>query len=136
MKDLSFYVLIKNPNNGKIEPYNIMPAICNEIYDGEKLSNKFCVYKYEHQPTYHTSKFMVNSKELLKEFLTNTLKYYYWSKCDYEFIVTDWPDKNDSIKDNNPVKLDVYEQLVPNIPLLVDLLWNEVKPLIKINEAN
>ena len=136
MKDLSFYVLVKNPNNGKVEPYNIMPTIYNEIYDGEKLSNKFCVYKYEHQPTYHTSKFMVNSKELLKEFLTNILKYYYWAKCEYEFIVTDWPNKNDSIKDNNPVKLDVYEQLVPNIPLLVDLLWNEVKPLIKINEAN
>lgn len=136
MKDLSFYVLVKNPNNGKVEPYNIMPIIYNEIYDGKKLSNKFCIYKYEHHPTYHTSKFMVNSKELLKEFLTNTLKYYFWAKCEYEFIVTDWPYKNDSIKDNNPVKLDVYEQLIPNIPLLVDLLWNEVKSLIKINETN
>ena len=27
MKDLSFYVLIKNPNNGKVEPYNIMPIM-------------------------------------------------------------------------------------------------------------
>ena len=115
MKDLSFYVLVKNINNGKVEPYNIMPTIYNEIYDGKKLSKKF----------------RVNSKELLKEFLTNTLKYYYWSKCEYEFIVINWPNRNDSINDNNPVKLDVYKQLVPNIPLLVDLLWNEVEPLIR-----
>lgn len=124
MKNLSFYVLIKNVNTGELEHYDIMPTIYKEIYDGNKLSKNFKVYtKGKLVP--------VTNKELLKEFIEKELKYHYWSKCEYEFIVIDWPYKGEFIKDNNPIKLDVYSQIVNNIPILVNLLWNEIKPFIE-----
>ncbi len=123
MKNLSFYVLVKDINNGGLKPYDIMPTIYKKIYDGNKLSKNFKIYK-------NGKLIPIDSKELLNEFIENKLKYYYWAKCEYEFIVVDWPYIGELIKDNNPIKLDVYSQLVNNIPLLVDLIWDEIKSFI------
>lgn len=127
-KGLSFYAMVKNFNNGEVEKYDIMPALYNEIYDDDgNISPNFCVYdsKFNRLP--------VDSIEKLYEFVDNELRYHFWAKCEYEFIVIDWPYKTDCedvINNNRAVKIDVYEQLKPNMHNIVNLLWEEIKDLL------
>lgn len=127
-KGLSFYAMVKNFNNGEVEKYDIMPALYNEIYDDDgNISSNFCVYdsKFNRLP--------VDSIEKLHEFVDNELRYHFWAKCEYEFIVIDWPYKTDCedvINNNRAVKIDVYEQLKPNMHNIVNLLWEEIKDLL------
>lgn len=127
-KGLSFYAMVKNFNNGEVEKYDIMPALYNEIYDDDgNISSNFCVYdsKFNRLP--------VDSIEKLYEFVDNELRYHFWAKCEYEFIVIDWPYKTDCedvINNNRAVKIDVYEQLKPNMHNIVNLLWEEIKDLL------
>lgn len=127
-KGLSFYAMVKNFSNGEVEKYDIMPALYNEIYDDDgNISSNFCVYdsKFNRLP--------VDSIEKLYEFVDNELRYHFWAKCEYEFIVIDWPYKTDCedvINNNRAVKIDVYEQLKPNMHNIVNLLWEEIKDLL------
>ena len=45
-------------------------------------------------------------------------------------IIIDWPHRN-TIKDSRPLKVDVYDQLKPNMELIVDLVGNYIEPKIK-----
>ena len=45
-------------------------------------------------------------------------------------IIIDWP-YNDTIQKSRPHKVDVYDQIKPNIDIIVDLVWNYVEPKIK-----
>lgn len=42
--------------------------------------------------------------------------WHYWSKCEWEVIITDWP------KYNNEYKMDVFEQLEANWEIFTDYL--------------
>lgn len=127
-KGLSFYAMVKNFNTGEVEKYDIMPTLYSEIYDEDgNISQKFCVYdsKFNRLP--------VDSIEKLYKFVDDKLRYHFWAKCEYEFIVIDWPyrtDCEDVINNNRAVKIDVYEQLKPNMHNIVNLLWEEIKDLL------
>ena len=41
----------------------------------------------------------------------------------------DWP-YGDTINESRPVKIDVFDQLEPNIPVIADLVWNYIEPKI------
>ena len=60
------------------------------------------------------------------EKVKNALMYFYWSKCEYEIILSGWPPKDDFKKK----KIDVYEQVMLNWDLFIKYLW-ENKNLIK-----
>lgn len=66
-------------------------------------------------------------------YVSSNLMYRFWAKCEWEFVAIDWPHL-DMVKDSRPVKIDVYDQLKPNIDLIVDLVWNYIEP--KINKNN
>lgn len=132
---ISFFVMEKDYNTGEIKPYDIMPTLYDQIYTKRgKLSSKFYTYDDE----WHRIK--ITTKEQLKKFIKQTLMYYYWSKCEWEFIVIDWPYRTSTpdgelkgeeiIMKNRPHKIDVYKQIEPNLGLITDLLWEEVKNLI------
>lgn len=48
------------------------------------------------------------------------MKYYFWSKCEWEIIICPWVGKADDIK------IDVYDQLMLNWDKFVDYVWSEV----------
>lgn len=48
--------------------------------------------------------------------------YYFWSKCEYEVIVSAWPPKNGTDR-----KIDVYTQLKENWDIFRDLVFKELK---------
>ena len=59
--------------------------------------------------------------EELKEFIDSTAKYRYWSRCEYEVIVTGWPVSRDKHK------LDVYEQIEMNLDNITQLMLEDLQ---------
>lgn len=120
-----FFVLYKNFNNGKIEPYEVLGTIFNSILTskGTISDKKFYIWnkKWEKVP--------VRTKNQLQEFIDNKFRYYFWAKCEWEYIAIDWPYR-DTIDDSRPVKIDVYDQLKPNLPVITDMVWNYIEPKI------
>ena len=48
--------------------------------------------------------------------------YYFWSKCEYEVIVSAWPPKEGSDR-----KIDIYTQLKENWDIFRDIVFRELK---------
>lgn len=44
--------------------------------------------------------------------------YYFWSKCEYEIILSPWTGRADDIK------IDVYDQIMMNFDSFVDYCWS------------
>lgn len=60
----------------------------------------------------------------LKE-VRNSLMYYYWAKCEWEVIVSHWP-QSDRMRDE---KVDVYDQVMMNWDVFSDYIWTHRKEL-------
>lgn len=118
--------------NNKIEYYDILPYF---------RSN----WKPENIDT-------ITSRKDFKEWIIGTSQYKFWARCQYEFLIAPWPfgsyqmnlkvrqvlSKENfdlgSYKDNidfyNAVacdmsKIDVHEQIMMNIDIIVNILWDE-----------
>lgn len=48
--------------------------------------------------------------------------YYFWSKCEYEVIVSAWPPRDESDR-----KIDIYTQLKENWDIFKELVFRELK---------
>lgn len=48
--------------------------------------------------------------------------YYFWSKCEYEVIVSAWPSRDGSDR-----KIDIYTQLKENWDIFSDIVFRELK---------
>jgi hypothetical protein len=48
--------------------------------------------------------------------------YYFWSKCEYEVIVSSWPPREGSEE-----KIDIYDQLKANWDIFRELVFKELK---------
>ena len=92
-------VYIYNINSGKIETYNIF---------NHGTFNMYCRKAIEESAT----------KEEFAEQLKNELRYYFWSKCEWEIEIVDWMGYQKS-----GLKTDVYKQVMLNFDAFVDYLW-------------
>ena len=54
-----------------------------------------------------------------KEFIENQSRYQFWARCEYEMICHGWPVQK------NSYKLYVHEQIMMNIDIIAEILWNE-----------
>lgn len=97
----SFYVINFNINTEEFEKYNIMPYLVN-CYNKEKKSNRPVTF------------------DEFKEFVKSKSMYMYWSRCEYEVILSDWP--NQKIYK----KIDVYWQTMNNIDIVTEILMKNV----------
>lgn len=59
------------------------------------------------------------TKEQWTEFVKQKGMYLFWCKCEYEIIVSQWPPTDKSSK------VDVWQQIEPNLDLIVKLLMEE-----------
>ena len=55
-----------------------------------------------------------------EERLRRELRYYFWSKCEYEIILSGWPPRERF----KPSKVDVYDQVSLNWKIFTDYVWN------------
>ena len=126
-KKPSFYAFYKDFNTGAVKPVNVLEYVFDEILTerGAICKKHFCIYD---DKTY--KRIPITTKEQLAKRINSILMYYFWSKCEWEMIIIDWP-YNDTIQKSRPHKVDVYDQIKPNIDIIVDLVWNYVEPKIK-----
>jgi hypothetical protein len=120
-----FFAMKKDFNTGEVRPYDVLEVVFDSILTTKgTIKNKdFYILdkKWDMVP--------VRTKEQLQKFIENTFRYYFWAKCECEFIVIDWPYR-DTIDESRPVKIDIFQQLEPNIPVITDLVWNYIEPKI------
>ena len=145
--------------NGKIEKHN--------IFNNERLVKDLCELREEYRKAYAElieSNYIVGpafvdeaaidafnesyKETIFKEKLHRTLKYYYWSRAEYEIILTDWPTAvtrdviekaMEEFKEKDvyrtcidlPVslKVDVYDQIALNFDLFADYVWDNLDQL-------
>jgi hypothetical protein len=122
-----FFVMYKNFTTGKLETYDVLPVLFNSIFTSKGTINKKEFHIYDKQ----WNEIPVRTKEQLQEFIETDFRCRFWAKCEWEFIVIDWPHR-DTINDSRPVKIDAWNQLEPNLPVITELVWNYIEP--KINK--
>lgn len=66
-----------------------------------------------------------DNKEAFAEQLRCDLMYYFWSKCEYEVIVSHWPSK----EDDRDRKIDIYDQVMLNWDIFLDYTWEHRKEI-------
>lgn len=108
MKKQTFNVIIEN--NGKFEPYDIMPYLRNS-------------YKYYKKNPWKGEVTKDSKFDVVKKWIDDELKYQYWARCEYEMILVPWPTgTNETGK-----KIDIYEQCKMNLDLITELFIKELK---------
>lgn len=121
-----FFAIYKNFNTGKMEHYDVLGVVFDHILTskGELSKKNFHIYddKWRNIP--------VRTKEQLQDLIEMEFRYHFWAKCEWEFIAIDWPYR-DTINESRPVKIDVFKQLEPNIPVITDIVWNYIEPKVK-----
>ena len=63
------------------------------------------------------------TKEQFSEELRRSLMYYFWSKCEWEVLITPWCGS----RKNESIKVDVYWQIQNNWEPFLDYVWNAKK---------
>ena len=121
-----FFAFEKDFNDGKVKTFDVLRVVFNEIFNSKGAINKkaFTIWdkKFNRIP--------VRTKEQCQEFIEGIFRYHFWSRCEYEFIAIDWPYR-DTIDKSRPVKIDVFDQLEPNLPVITDLVWNYIEPKVQ-----
>ena len=102
MEKKSFYVLNWDFNSDNLVQYDILPYF-RECYNNLNKNKR------------------PKTIDEWKEFVKNKGMYQYWSRCEYEIIITGWPQQK------RKVKVDVWKQIEMNIDVIVDILMTEFK---------
>ena len=79
-------------NSDNIEYYDIMPFLIDSYKKIKKNKPK--------------------TFDEIKDFIINESRYRFWSRCEYEVIITGWP------KQKREVKIDIFDQIMKNIDVI------------------
>jgi len=107
---MEWNVYTYNFNARRVESHNIFnhPGV---IEDCKKALKKF-----------------KDDKEQFIEEVRRSLMYYYWSKCEWEIVISDWPPRPDWPDE----KVDVYDQVKLNWNNFIEYIWTHRKEFQKI----
>lgn len=96
---IEWYVYYHDSNAQKIIPWNVFNhgSFKNEV---DKLLKE-----------------KVTKEEFIAK-LKRQLVYYFWSKCQYEIILSPWTGRA------NNIKIDIYDQIMMNFDRFVDYVWS------------
>lgn len=101
---MKWNVFYHNVNTQKIEIFNIFDHYTFNEYTHKHL--KECA-----------------TKEKFAEKLKSELRYYFWSKSQWEIIISPWVGG----RDTKDIKVDVYTQVMNNFDIFVDYVWYSYK---------
>lgn len=97
---MEWWVIYYNFNKRAIEQYNCLAGREDDIRKMQKKAD--------------------GDIEVFKELLKREMMYRYWSKAEWEVIVSSWPPSNDHKEE---YKLDVWTQIYMNWDKFVDYCW-------------
>lgn len=95
-----FNAIIYNPNKEKFEPYNVMDFFVDEYIEDKENLKTF---------------------DEFKEFVERKSMWMFWSRCEYEIILSDWPPSG--VEE----KWDIHRQIMMNIDIVTEILMKNVK---------
>ena len=101
MSDMEWYVYVEDINGRRITTYNI-------FQHGRFMDDVQKIYKR------YKNDFDIFSCEIQK-----SLHYYFWSKAEWEIILSDWPESSMFQKE----KIDVYDQVMLNWDIFIRYVW-------------
>lgn len=104
------------------------------VYLEDFNSKKICIFNVFNSYNFYNGcleakKKYVKDKEKFLDEIKSWLKYSFWSKCEYEIVLTSWP-KRDNFEEE---KIDVYDQVMLNWPVFSEYIWENKKELKKKN---
>ena len=103
----------------------------SNVYIGDINKRRITTFNvFEHYSFYKDLKKEIKIYKNIEEFsdrLRRIVMYYFWSKCEYEIILTCWPSW-DKFKEE---KIDVYSQLDLNWDKFVNYIWDNKKEILK-----
>ena len=120
-----FNVIVYNINSKKFEPYNIIPYLVSRYNKKEKKPKTF---------------------DKFKEFVRDESMYQWWSRCEYEIILSPWPytsspserydkkgeDDIEAWKEHwkkhlkECEKIDVHDQVMMNLDVITSLVMDSI----------
>jgi len=108
---MEWNVYVHNVNRNKIEVYNIF-----EHGSFTKYLKKFCEE--------------CKSKDMLAEKIKSELRYYFWSKSQWETVISPW------VRNSEPcdIKINVFDQVMMNFNIFVDYVWKNREELLKLGD--
>lgn len=112
---LEWYAYYESWSKGEIVPFNIFDH-GRLLEDLQKAMKKI-----------HVREDIPEEKEEFLKILKRDLMYYYWSKCEWEIILSAWIN-SDRVKE---IKIDVYDQIMLNWHIFSEYVWanrKELKP--------
>ena len=65
----------------------------------------------------------IKDKDEFAEKLRHDLMYYFWSKSEYEIIISPWCGE----RNTKDIKVDIYTQVMNNWDIFLDYVWNSKK---------
>lgn len=128
--ELVWNVFVEDINARKIEVHN--------IFDHHRFMEDLVDIKKE----------VMNDRNAFADKVRSSLMYFYWSKCEWEVVVTSWPPYVDSkevdrladektnmlidygrfyresVNLETAEKIDVYDQVMMNWDVFIEYLWN------------
>lgn len=119
-----FNVINFNFNAKKFEAYDVIPYLVQEYYEQIERHNtaklELDAAKTEQEIKIAKSnldywKVPVTFNEF-KEFVKSKAQYQFWSRCEYEIILVDWPCQK------TEEKWDVYDQIMMNLDIVTKIL--------------
>ena len=94
-----FNVIIEDINSRKFIPYDVIPYLVQ------------CYYEEKDRP---------GTIEEFKVFIERHSKYQWWSRCEYEIILSDWPSQCQQ------KKIDVHYQVMTNLDAVTKVLMESI----------
>lgn len=112
---VTWNVYVENVNRREIEVYNIFK------HHGFLTDCKGHLIAF-------MQKEAANEADLrqLERQIERTLQYFFWSKCEWEIILSDWPPSDQFRKS----KVDVYDQVMLNWPVFFNYLFEHRQELL------
>lgn len=101
----SFNVFIMDFNTKELVSLDVLPYFREEYEETRKADRPI-------------------TREQWKEFVKRKGMYRYWARCEYEFLISQWPPFKDLNQDKH-IKIDVWRQIENNLDVVVDILMNE-----------
>lgn len=97
-----FNVIWWDHNKSEPEPYDIIPYL---VYCYNKAK------KNDRPKTF----------EEFKVFIEKESMYRWWSRCEYEIIIKEWPSRD------KESKWDIHQQVMMNIDVITEIIMNSIK---------
>lgn len=97
-----------------------------ENFNAQKIEifNVFRHYGF-HEDCKKAARKYSKDKEAFEKAIKSSAMYYFWSKCEWEIILSDWPPSGRFSKE----KIDVYDQLRLNWQAFIDYTWDHAVEL-------